>query len=70
MEMLLDLLVHIEPLLLLAHVVVDHLNVLHRASLLRVLRQRYRPLVLLPHVLHEVLGVTDQRTLDRVYQGA
>ena len=67
--MLLDLLVHVEPLLLLAHVVVDHLDVLHRASLLRVLRQRYRPLVLLPHVLHEVLRITDQRTLDRVYQG-
>ena len=64
--MLLDLLVHVEPLLLLAHVVVDHLDVLHRASLLSVLSQRYRALVLRTHVVHEVLCVADQSALDRV----
>ena len=63
-------LAHVEPLLLLAHVVVDHLDVLHRASLLSVLGQRDRALVLRSHVVHEVLCVPDQIALDRVDERA
>ena len=61
---------HVHALLLLAHVVIDHLDVLLRPPLLRVLRQRDRPLVLLPHVLYEARRVTYQSALDRVNQRA
>ena len=52
-------LAHVESLLLLAHVVVDQLDVLHRATLLRVLSQSDRALVLRTHVVNEILCVAD-----------
>jgi hypothetical protein len=54
-----DHLTHVQALLLLAHVVVDHLDVLHSATLLGVLGQGYRALILGADMVNKILGVTD-----------
>jgi hypothetical protein len=62
-------LAHVEPLLLLAHVVVDQLDVLHCASLLGVFGQGDRALILGADMVNKVLGVTDKGALDCIDKG-